>query len=242
MSTHAAPEPTENDPSGVDRGTRTRPDGQRGTPDNEREPRVIFRDKRRLDPETGERRTPDAAPSGAAPAVDPAAKITAEPDVKAAELQADLQRVAAEYSNYRRRVERDRVAVGEQATGAVLASLLPVLDDIERAREHGDLTGSFVAVAESLQAALTKLGLTAFGEVGDVFDPNRHEAVMHQTSVDVTGPTCVMVMRRGYLIGERLLRPAMVAVAEPEPVAEPVAEPEPAAADSAAEPPAEQSG
>lgn len=176
----------------------------------EGEPRVIFRDKRRLDPETGEIRTPDASPTGAASAAAaPAA------DDKVAELQADLQRLAAEYANYRRRVDRDRIAVGEQATGTVLAGLLPVLDDIERAREHGDLTGAFAAVAESLQAALTKLGLTAFGEVGDQFDPNRHEAVMHQTSADVTGPSCVVVMRRGYQIGERLLRPAMVGVAEP---------------------------
>ena len=128
----------------------------------------------------------------------------------------DLQRVSAEYANYRKRVDRDRRAAAEQTTGTVLISLLPVLDDIDRAREHGDLVGPFATVAESLTAATGKLGLVGFGEKGDPFDPTRHEAVTHQTSPDVTEPTCVGVMRRGYTIGERLLRPALVAVADPE--------------------------
>ena len=128
----------------------------------------------------------------------------------------DLQRVTAEYANYRKRVDRDRGAAAEQTTGAVLSSLLPVLDDIDRAREHGDLVGPFATVAESLTAATGKLGLVAFGEKGDPFDPTRHDAVAHQTSADVTESTCVEVMRRGYTLGERLLRPAMVAVADPE--------------------------
>ncbi|WP_328464163.1 nucleotide exchange factor GrpE [Actinoplanes sp. NBC_00393] len=128
----------------------------------------------------------------------------------------DLQRVTAEYANYRKRVDRDRGAAAEQTTGAVLTALLPVLDDIDRAREHGDLVGPFASVAEQLTAVTGKLGLVAFGEKGDPFDPNRHEAVAHQTSADVTEPTCVEVMRRGYTLGERLLRPAMVAVADPE--------------------------
>ncbi|AEB42142.1 MULTISPECIES: nucleotide exchange factor GrpE [Micromonospora] len=128
----------------------------------------------------------------------------------------DLQRVTAEYANYRKRVERDRALVTEQATGSVLAALLPILDDLDRAREHGDLVGPFGSVAEQLIAALGKFGLTPFGEQGDPFDPTRHEAVAHQTSPDVTEPTCVQVMRRGYQMGERLLRPAMVAVADPE--------------------------
>ena len=128
----------------------------------------------------------------------------------------DLQRVTAEYANYRKRVDRDRNLVQEQATGAVLTALLPILDDLDRAREHGDLVGPFGSVAEQLTGALTKFGLTAFGEKGDPFDPTRHEAVAHQTSADVTEPTCVQVMRRGYQLGERLLRPAMVAVADPE--------------------------
>ncbi|MFI1196085.1 nucleotide exchange factor GrpE [Micromonospora sp. NPDC020750] len=128
----------------------------------------------------------------------------------------DLQRVTAEYANYRKRVDRDRSLVQEQATGSVLAALLPILDDLDRAREHGDLVGPFGSVAEQLTTALGRFGLNVFGEQGDPFDPTRHEAVAHQTSADVTEPTCVQVMRRGYQLGERLLRPAMVAVADPE--------------------------
>lgn len=128
----------------------------------------------------------------------------------------DLQRVTAEYANYRKRVDRDRGAAAEQTTGKVLTDLLPVLDDIDRAREHGDLVGPFASVAEQLTAVTGKLGLVAFGEKGDPFDPNRHEAVAHLTSADVTEPTCVEVMRRGYTLGERMLRAALVAVADPE--------------------------
>ena len=128
----------------------------------------------------------------------------------------DLQRVTAEYANYRKRVDRDRALVVEQATGNVIAVLLPVLDDLDRARDHGDLTGPFAAVADQLTAALAKFGLTPFGAKGDAFDPTRHEAVAHQTSAEVTEPTCVGIMRRGYLLGDRLLRPALVAVADPE--------------------------
>jgi len=128
----------------------------------------------------------------------------------------DLQRVTAEYANYRKRVDRDRALVVEQASANVLGSLLPVLDDLDRARDHGDLVGPFGAVAEQLTAALTKFGLTVFGTKGDPFDPTVHEAVAHLTSAEVTEPTCIDVMRRGYLLGERLLRPALVAVADPE--------------------------
>jgi molecular chaperone GrpE len=128
----------------------------------------------------------------------------------------DLQRVTAEYANYRKRVDRDRALVVEQATGNVIAVLLPVLDDLDRARDHGDLTGPFAAVADQLAATLAKFGLTAFGSKGDAFDPTRHEAVAHRMSPDVSEPTCVGVMRRGYLLGERLLRPALVEVADPE--------------------------
>jgi molecular chaperone GrpE len=132
------------------------------------------------------------------------------------ELTRDLQRVTAEYANYRKRVDRDRTLISEQATGSVLTSLLPVLDDLDRARNHGDLVGPFAAVADQLNAALSKFGLSAFGEKGDPFDPTLHEAVSHMSSPDVTETTCVEVMRRGYLLGERLLRPALVAVADPE--------------------------
>ncbi|MEU3452677.1 nucleotide exchange factor GrpE [Micromonospora sp. NPDC006766] len=170
------------------------------------------------------------APISGPPVVDAPAEPTeesAQPEAPlGAELEAvrseldertrDLQRVTAEYANYRKRVDRDRGLVQEQATGAVLTALLPILDDLDRAREHGDLVGGFGSVAEQLITTLGKLGLAAFGEQGDPFDPTRHEAVAHQTSADVTEPTCVQVMRRGYQLGDRLLRPAMVAVADPE--------------------------
>jgi molecular chaperone GrpE len=131
-----------------------------------------------------------------------------------AERTADLLRVMAEYSNYRKRVERDKASVTEQATGAVLLALLPILDDLDRAREHGDLVGPFATMAEQLNTTVAKFGLVGFGTKGDAFDPARHEAVVHQPSTEVTEPTCVEVLRRGYLIGERLLRPAMVVVAD----------------------------
>ncbi|MFC7245492.1 nucleotide exchange factor GrpE [Catellatospora aurea] len=155
----------------------------------------------------------------AAPEAEPAPALGAElAQLRSAleERTADLQRVTAEYANYRKRVERDRTVSAELATGQVLTALLPVLDDLDRAREHGDLSGPFGAVADQIAAVVAKFGLTAFGEKGDTFDPNRHEAVAHLPSADVTEPTCIDVMRRGYLLGERLLRPAMVAVAAPE--------------------------
>jgi len=151
--------------------------------------------------------------------VEPVTGLSVELEALRADLDErvrDLQRVTAEYANYRKRVDRDRGLAAEQTTGTVLAALLPVLDDLDRAREHGDLVGPFGTVAEQLTSALAKFGLTAFGEKGDPFDPTRHEAVAHLTSVDVLESTCVDVMRRGYLLGDRLLRPALVAVADPE--------------------------
>ena len=196
--------------------------------------RVVIRDRRKIDPKTeGEKSSPEAQSAsgpGAHRAAEPEEGVPAaaqddKPGI-GAELGAlrselderthDLQRITAEYANYRKRVDRDRAADKEKATGSVLVQLLPVLDDIDRAREHGDLVGPFASVAESLTAAAGKLGLAAFGEKGDPFDPNRHEAVAHLTSADVKEPTCVEVMRRGYTLGERLLRPALVAVADPE--------------------------
>ncbi len=128
----------------------------------------------------------------------------------------DLQRVSAEYANYRKRVARDQANARNDGIAEVLGVLLPVLDDLDRAREHGDLTGPFAAVADQLAAGLSKFGLTPFGAQGDPFDPTRHEAVAHRTSSEVDEPSCVSVMRRGYMLGERLLRPAMVEVADPE--------------------------
>ena len=183
------------------------------------EERVVVHDRRRIDPKTGEVRVQSAAGAGARPApAGPPAPAAAPADEVAAQLAertADLQRVTAEYANYRKRVDRDRQLVAETATGAVLVTLLPVLDDIDRARKHGDLTGAFKAVADQLEATLEKLGLQPYGEAGDRFDPTLHEAVAHQTSPDVTQPTCVAVLRRGYRMGDRLLRVPLVAVAEP---------------------------
>jgi molecular chaperone GrpE len=132
-----------------------------------------------------------------------------------AERTADLQRVQAEYANYRKRAERDKQAAGDAAISRVLVELLPVLDDIDRAREHDDLTGALKSVAEHLERILSKLGVEAFGEVGDPFDPSIHEAVLHNESPEVNIPTSTTVMRRGYKHGERLLRPAMVGVTDP---------------------------
>ncbi|GAA5177074.1 hypothetical protein GCM10023322_00830 [Rugosimonospora acidiphila] len=167
----------------------------------------------------GEVIEPSEAPEAAFAAEPSSGPLGAELAALRAELDErvrDLQRVTAEYANYRKRVDRDRALVGEQATGGVLVALLPVLDDLDRAREHGDLVGPFGSVAEQLLGSLTKFGLTAFGEKGDPFDPTVHEAVAHLTSADVAEPTCVDILRRGYLLGERLLRPALVAVADPE--------------------------
>ncbi|MDT4946750.1 MAG: molecular chaperone GrpE, partial [Pseudonocardiales bacterium] len=144
-----------------------------------------------------------------------------------AERTTDLQRVQAEYANYRKRADRDRLAAGDVAISRVLAELLPVLDDIDRARNHDDLTGALKAVADHLEGIFTKLGLEAFGDVGDPFDPAIHEAVMHAESDEVTEPTCTTVMRVGYKHGERLLRPAMVGVSEP-PHPAPAPAPDPA--------------
>lgn len=131
-----------------------------------------------------------------------------------AERTADLQRVSAEYANFRRRVERDREGAVAAAKAQVAGELLTVLDDLERAAAHGDLTGPFKVVADGLVGALHRVGLTAFGVEGDAFDPSVHEAVAHRSSSEVTGPTVTAVMRRGYRFGERVLRPAMVEVTD----------------------------
>ncbi|MFD9816069.1 nucleotide exchange factor GrpE [Streptomyces sp. NPDC059080] len=136
------------------------------------------------------------------------------------ERTADLQRLQAEYQNYRRRVERDRIAVKEIAAANLLSELLPVLDDVGRARDHGELVGGFKSVAESLETVVAKLGLQQFGKEGEPFDPTIHEALMHSYAPDVTETTCVAILQPGYRIGERTIRPARVAVAEPQPGAQ----------------------
>ena len=163
-----------------------------------------------------------SAPAPAESAAEPE-ELTAEPDERLAELEvqlgertADLQRLQAEYVNYKRRVDRDRQAVRDNATVGVLMALLPVLDDIDRAREHGELAGGFKAVAESLGSIVTVLGLERFGEAGEPFDPRIHEALLHEYSDSVAEPTAATVLQPGYRLGERVVRPARVAVAEPE--------------------------
>src|SRR4051812_29468658 len=180
----------------------------------------IVRDKRRIDPTTGEVRVQDGPldASGAADTAAPEAGPdggTSELEAQLAERTADLQRVTAEFANYRKRVERDRQAVAEQALASVLIGVLPVLDDIDRAREHGEVEGGFKSVADNLDMTLTKLGLARYGEVGEPFDPTVHEALTHAYSVDVSEPTCTAILQAGYRIGDRVLRPARVAVSEP---------------------------
>jgi molecular chaperone GrpE len=133
-----------------------------------------------------------------------------------AERTLDLQRLQAEFLNYKRRVERDRELVKQNSIYAVLSGLLPVLDDIDRAREHGELEGGFKAVADSLERSVSGLGLSKFGAKGDEFDPNLHEALMHGHSPDVTTTTVDVVAHAGYRIGDRVLRAAKVTVLDPE--------------------------
>jgi molecular chaperone GrpE len=183
----------------------------------------VIRDKRRIDPETGELRAPaamSAEPESAAELTEPdAALLEAGAADLAAERLADLQRLQAEYVNYRRRVERDRDVARDQAIGGLLEAMLPVLDDIHLARQHGDLEGGpFAAIADKLEAVLVRYGLERFGEVGEPFDPAVHDALMHTQAdlgegVDVT--TVTQVLQPGYRQGERLLRAARVAVADP---------------------------
>ena len=181
---------------------------------------VRVSDKRRIDPETYEVREGVASNMNAneALAAEDAAASALEGDVagveaKVAELTADLQRVHAEYANYRKRVERDREVMQQMAVGAALAELLPVLDDIERAREHGELEGAFRTVGENLEAALAKLGLEKFGASGEEFDPMVHEALTTEENDAVSTPTVTTVYQPGYRFADRVLRPARVAVA-----------------------------
>ena len=131
-------------------------------------------------------------------------------------LTGDLQRLQAEYINYRKRVERDRSLSHELAVSAVLTELLPVLDDLDRAKEHDELTGGFKAVADRLVALTSKIGLEQFGEVGTTFDPQIHEALSHTTSTEVTETTATAILQPGYKYKNRILRPARVAVTDPE--------------------------
>jgi len=131
-------------------------------------------------------------------------------------LTDDLQRLQADFQNYRKRVDKERIESTEVVTGLVLAQFLSALDDVDRAQEHGELTGGFKAVADQLIATTTKLGLVKFVEVGVSFDPNIHEALMHETSPNVSDTQVTKVLRPGYKFKERILRPAQVIVTDPE--------------------------
>ncbi|MEH3077368.1 nucleotide exchange factor GrpE [Quadrisphaera setariae] len=198
---------------------------------------VVVRDKRRLDPETGEVRTPPGdqvpgaggGPSGAdrpaqderaaaadAEGVDGAGDELATARGLAEERLGDLQRLQAEYVNYRRRVDRDRDVARASATTSLLEALLPVLDDVELARQHGDLEGGpFASISDKLEAALARFGLSRYGQVGEQFDPSVHEALMHAESTEVTETVVTTVLQPGYKVGEKVLRPARVAVTSP---------------------------
>ncbi|TFV92285.1 nucleotide exchange factor GrpE [Blastococcus sp. CT_GayMR20] len=222
-------------------------------PRDEETPRVVIRDKRRIDPVSGQVRVPageqpaGSTPTGQAreeqmsehetPVVDEAP--VAPPPTGGGDLESqlaertdDLQRVTAEYANYRRRVDRDRSLVVDQAAERFALQLFPIVDDIERARDHGDLTGAFKVVADRVLGLLDGLGVESFGTAGDPFDPALHEAVIHDTSSEVSVPTATTVLRQGFRRGDRVLRTAMVGVTDPEHPAAPEAQPatdEPAA-------------
>ncbi len=132
-----------------------------------------------------------------------------------ATLTADLQRLQAEYANYRKRVERDRAVAHESAVGAVLTELLALLDDVDRAEQHGELTGGFKAVADQLNSITSRIGLEKYGTEGEAIDPQIHEALMHDESADVAVATASKILQPGYKYKERILRPARVAVTDP---------------------------
>ncbi|HEY1442244.1 MAG TPA: nucleotide exchange factor GrpE [Mycobacterium sp.] len=206
---------------------------------------VTVTDKRRIDPETGEVRhvPPGAAPGGTAPGGGGKAD---EAGAKVAELTADLQRVQADFANYRKRALRDQQAAADRAKATVVSQLLGVLDDLDRARAHGDLdSGPLKSVADKLMSALAGLGLAAFGAEGEDFDPVLHEAVQHEgDGGEGSKPVIGTVMRQGYRLGENVLRHALVGVVDtvaddsedsaPDPV-ESVAETEQADADDNAD-------
>lgn len=202
----------------MSRPTRSGGPGKRPLP-------TVVRDKRRIDPVTLQLRGPDSTPQRAETGAQARAQVQAQgapatgPEAQLAERTADLQRLKAEYDNYRKRVRRDRLAIREVAVANVLGGLLPVLDAIDQAREHGDpglaLDPGLRAVADVLETQLAALGLQEVGAAGEPFDPTHHEAVTHEVSDEVDRPTCTTVLRPGYRVGRHLLRPAQVAVSEP---------------------------
>ncbi|WP_144205918.1 nucleotide exchange factor GrpE [Mycobacterium tilburgii] len=187
---------------------------------NPQEP-VTVTDKRRIDPETGEVRNAPPSPASPGPGGDtptaaPTDSAADDGTNKVAELTADLQRVQADFANYRKRALRDQQAAADRAKATVISQLLGVLDDLERARSHGDLeSGPLKSVADKLDSALTGLGVVAFGAEGEDFDPVLHEAVQHEgDGGEGSKPVIGTVMRQGYKLGENVLRHALVAVVD----------------------------
>ena len=131
-------------------------------------------------------------------------------------LTDDLQRLQAEFANYRKRIERDRSLASDLAISSVLFEFLAILDDLDRAESHGELSGGFKAVAEQINATMTKLGLEKYGSAPEAFDPNIHEALLHETSSEVRETTVSKILQPGYKYKERILRPARVVVTDPE--------------------------
>jgi len=185
---------------------------------------ITITDKRVIDPETGQARPEAAAAADAAEDI-AAAELSEEAtsdsdlaDARVAELTNDLQRVSAEYANYRKRVDRDRVLMNEITTAKVLNDFLPVLDDVALAEKNGDLTGTFKTVATALRTTVAKLGLEQYGETGEAFDPEVHEALAHRERTeadgDAEGQICVEIYQPGYRFKDRVVRPARVVVAE----------------------------
>jgi molecular chaperone GrpE len=185
---------------------------------------VTVTDKRRIDPETGEIREQAAGPTPSGPAPEAAAagaaqRADASESDETDELRSTLQRVKAEYDNYRKRSLRDQQLAAERTKAAVVTQLLPVLDDLDRARSHGDLeSGPLKSVADKLATALEGLGLSGFGDEGDEFDPGLHEAVQHEG--EGTHPIVGAVMRRGYKVGDQVVRHALVGVVDTVPDAD----------------------
>ena len=174
---------------------------------------VTVTDKRRIDPQTGEVREGVPGPAPGGPASGAFAGESPEEADKAAELLADLQRVQADFANYRKRALRDHDLASERAKAVVVGQLLGVLDDLDRARSHGDLdVGPLKSVADKLVAVLGGLGLAEFGTEGEAFDPALHEAVQHEG--DGSNPVIGTVMRKGYRLGEQVLRHALVGVVD----------------------------
>jgi molecular chaperone GrpE len=176
--------------------------------------------------------TEPADEAGSGPAADEA-PTTEDLERQLAERTADLQRTQAEYVNYKRRVDRDRELLKQNATFTALAPIVEVLDTIDRAREHGEVEGGFKAVADQLERIVTSVGLTKYGEPGDPFDPNFHEALSHiGTDPEVSVTTAKVIAKAGYRIGDRVVRAAQVLVVDPAEEPAPAADPQTDAADA----------